>query len=77
VASKRNPGNGIKGIKEPKKFTSPKPKYPTSGENGNSAEKSTDQRVTKDYLIKANEGLPIKVIYTIIKISSFQNIAYD
>jgi len=55
VASKRNPGSGIKGIKEPKKFTSPKPKYPTSGENGNSAEKSTDQPDITDYLIKAND----------------------
>jgi len=45
----------MKGINEPKKFTSPNPKYPTSGENGNSAEKSTDQPAIRDYLIKANE----------------------
>jgi hypothetical protein len=55
VASKRNPGSGIKGINEPKKFTSPRPKYPTSGDIGNNAEKSTDLPDSRDYLIKANE----------------------
>ena len=69
-ASKRNPGNGINGIKEPKKFSSAKPKYPTSGENGNRAEKSTVKPPSRDYLLKSNELLK-KNNYTIIKISSF------
>ena len=53
VASKRNPGKGINGIKEPKKLTRTNPKYPTSVENGNRAVISTNQATIRLYLIKS------------------------
>lgn len=53
-ASKRKPGSGINGINEPRKLTRARLRYPTSGANGNIAEKSTNHTVIKHYLTKAN-----------------------
>jgi len=66
VASSKNPGSGTKGIREPKKLTRDKLRYPTSGANGNRSTKSTNQTVFGLYLIKTRNSAPI-----IIKITSF------
>ena len=67
-ASKRKPGNGINGIKEPKKLTSARLRYPTSGANGNSAEKSTNHPDIKRYLTKSNRHYVYQNFFIIIKI---------
>ena len=45
VASKRNDGNGTKGIKDPKKLTRLSPIYPTSVAKGKIVAKSTNETV--------------------------------
>ena len=53
MARNKNPGNGTKGIREPKKLTKAKIRYPSSGANGKISPNSTNQTVFGPYLIKS------------------------
>jgi hypothetical protein len=48
VANNKNPGNGMKGTKEPKKLTNAKLRYPNSGAKGNKSTRSTGIVSTRD-----------------------------
>ena len=54
VASNKNPGNGTKGTREPKKLTRAKINIPSSGANGKISAKSMNQTIFRHYLMKTD-----------------------
>jgi len=50
VARNKKEGTGTKGIREPKKLTRPRPRYPNSGVKGNKSVKSTNHSFYTRYL---------------------------
>ena len=53
VAKNKNPGNGTKGTREPKKLTNAKIRYPSSGANGKISPNSINQTIFRAYLINS------------------------
>jgi len=54
VANNRNPGNGTKGTRDPKKLTNANIRYPSSGANGKISPKSMNQTIFRQYLMKTD-----------------------
>ncbi|KAG2474691.1 MAG: hypothetical protein NPMRTH4_170010 [Nitrosopumilales archaeon] len=54
MARNKKAGTGTKGIREPKKLTRPKPRYPNSGVKGNKSVKSTNHSFYTLYLTIKN-----------------------